>query len=168
VKNNPSPLIILCALAALSLLIGAGLTIHSIGDMDQMARTLEKKSHDAAELAELKTIAARYRSLLNLYAAYPAIPRRFDALVHSLLPGASVMPRSTETHPAVPGWIAKTIKVGFTDIGGSDLDRVMESAAAEKPPWTAVEGTFTASPAAGRLAKVELSMETVERQDPAN
>jgi len=159
---------ILCALAALSLLTGAGLTIHALSNVAPSARLIEKRQRDAGALAELKKTFLRNRAILDHYGSYPATPPRFEAVVRSALPSVTPIIRSTDTRPAVPGWTAKTVKIGFTDITGADLARLMTVAAAEKPPWTALEGTLTASPAAGRLAKVELVMETVERQDSGN
>lgn len=159
---------LLCAAAGLSLLIGAGLTIRSLGDIDRARRVLDKKHHDTVELTALKKTADRYHTILERYAAYPAVPPRFEAIARSEISTVSILPRATETRPSVTGWTVKTLKLGLTDIGGADLSRLLEAAATATPPWTAVEGTLTAAPTAGRLATVELAVETVERQDPAN
>ncbi|MEI6563849.1 MAG: hypothetical protein WCO42_06030 [bacterium] len=164
-KKNNTPLALLWSAAGISLLAGLLLTLRSVGDMSRTTEVWHKKANDMQEMNSLRAIAVQHRTLLKHYTGYPAVPTPLGELARTAAPGLNLMTRSTETHPTVPGWTARMVSVGLTDITGDDLGRLLDAATAANPPWALLECTVSAASTAGRLSKAELVFETVERQD---
>jgi len=160
-KKNNTTLPVLCGAAILSLFIGTLLTIRSLGQIERTAEIWLKKGNDLQEMTALRTIASEHRKLLEQYAQYPAAPAPLGELARLAVPGLNLMTRSTETHPSVPGWTAHKVNIGLIDISGDDFGRFLEALTTTTPPWAILDCTLSASPAPGRLAKVELVLETV-------
>lgn len=150
--------------AGIALLAGILLTFNSLTGMNRTTEIMNKKTADAHDLAELQANADMHRAILRHYAQYQTAPIAFETLVKTMLPDRACSTRSTETLPTVPGWSARKISVGFSNISGAELGHLLETGANATPPWTLLECTLFASPTPGRLARAELVMGTVEQQ----
>ncbi|MEI8140291.1 MAG: hypothetical protein WCI03_10545 [bacterium] len=160
--NNPS-LTGLWSAAGIALLIGVLLSAHTLGDIRRTSEIWNKKTNDLHEMVAMRTTAAEHQRLLNHYGQYPTGSTSLGELARAAVPGLALITRSTETHPSVPGWTARKISLGIVDISGDDLGRFIEATSTASPPWAVLDCTASASPASGRLAKVELVLETVEK-----
>ncbi len=161
-KNNLS-LTILWSLAILALLTGLLLSIRVVGNIGHTTENWRKKNSELQDMMAMRATASEYRALLRYYSQYPASPPQLSDLAHTAVPGVTLTTRLTDTHPATPGWTARKVNIGITDIAGDDLGRFLEAASGSTPPWALLDCTLSASPTPGRLAKVELVLETVER-----
>ncbi len=162
-KKNNTTLPFLWGAAFLAVMIGVMLSIRSLSGLGRTTEIWDKKAKDLQELKAMRSIAAEHRSLLNHYAQFPSFAPSLGELAAKAVPGLSFMTRTTETHPALPGWTAKKVSIGLVDITGDDLGRFLKAVGNAAPPWAILDCTLSASPAPGRLAKVELVLETVER-----
>ena len=162
-KKNNTSLPLLWGAAGLSLLIGLLLSVRALNGIGRTTEIWQKKSADLQEMQALRTVALEQRNLLKGYAKYPTAPVPLEELARTAVPGLNLMIRSKETHPALQGWTARKVSLGLVDITGDDLGRFLEAISSATPPWALLEGSLSASPASGRLAKVELVIETVER-----
>ena len=162
-KNNTLSLPVLWSAAALTLLLGLLLSVRAVSDLGRTTELWRKKGNDLQELTAMRGLAAKHRSLLSRYAQYPSAPAPLGELAGRAVPGLNVMMRSAETYPSAPGWTTRKATIGLADIPGDDLGRFFEALTTATPPWAILECTLTASPAQGRLAKVELVLATVER-----
>jgi hypothetical protein len=161
-KNNHS-LTALWSAAILAAIVGVILSIQSLRDIGRTTEIWHKKTNDLQEMLAMRTTAATHRNLLKLYAQYPASPAPLGELARVAVPGLMLTTRSTETHPSAPGWTSRKVSLGLADISGNDLGRFLEAVGTASPPWALLDCTITSSPTPGRLAKVELVLETVER-----
>lgn len=162
-KKNNTFLITLWSAAIASLLLGCLLSIRAVGALGGTTEMWQKKTTDLQEMMTMRSLAAEHRSLLKHYAQYPATPPPLGELARNAVPGLTLITRSTETHPSVPGWTARKINIGLTDITGDDLGRFLEAVNSSTPPWAVLNCTLLASPVPGRLAQVELILETAEK-----
>ncbi len=162
-KNNPLSLRTLWTLAGLALLLGLLLSLRTVGQLRRTTEIWEKKAHDLQEMMALRAIATKHRGILKQYTQYPATPVAPGELARRTVPGLNLITRSTETHPSLPGWTARKATIGLIDITGEELGRFLEGVTTATPPWAILDCTLSASQAPGRLAKVELVLETVER-----
>lgn len=161
-ENNPS-LTALWSAAIISALIGILLSFQALSDIGRKTEIWRKKTNDLQEIRAMCTVASAHRNLLKHYAKYPAAPAPLAELARQAVPGLNLTTRSTESHPSVSGWTARKVSLGLADITGNDLGRFLEAVSAASPPWAILDCTISASPTPGRLAKVELVLETVER-----
>lgn len=161
-KNNPA-LTALWSAAIISAIIGVLLSVQSLREIRRTTEIWRKKTNDLQEMTAMRTTAAMHRSLLKLYAQYPAAPASLGELARQAVPGLNMTTRSTETHPSVPGWTARKVSLGLADITGDELGRFLEAVSTASPPWAILDCTIASSPTPGRLTKVELVLETVER-----
>lgn len=166
-KKDNSILVTLWIAGGLSLLVGTAMTVHTFSGLSRWTEISNKKAEDARDLAAMRDVAAYYRMILKSYEQFKGTSTRFDALVRATVPAVNMVTRSTERQPAAGGWTAQRLSIEFTGIGGDELARILDAGAAENPPWTLLECSLFASPTPGRLAKAELVMGTVERQQPA-
>lgn len=162
-KKNNNTLPTLWGAAIIALVIGLLLSVRTLGGIGRTTEIWNKKTNEFQELLAMREIAAKHRNLLKRYAQFPATPAPLEELARNAVPGLNLMTRSTESHPSVPGWTARKVSIGITDIMGDDLGRFLEALSAATPPWALLDCTLSASPAPGRLAKVEMVLETVER-----
>jgi hypothetical protein len=162
-KINNSSLTSLWSAAIIALLFGVLLSVRTLGDVRRTSEIWNKKTNDLHEMMAMRTIAAEHRRLLNHYDQYPAKSISLEELALAAVPGLKLITRSKETHPSVPGWTARKMSFGIVDISGDDLGRFLEATSAATPPWAVLDCTASASPAPGRLAKVEMVLETVEK-----
>lgn len=162
-KKNNTILIALWSAAAGSMIIGLLLTTYTLGGIGRTKEIWRKKTSDLQDMAAMRATADTHREILKHYAQYPGTPVQLEVLARTAAPGLNLIIRSTETHPSVPGWTARKVSVGITNISGEELGRFLQALRGTTPPWAALNCTLTASPTLGQLAKAELVLETVER-----
>lgn len=157
-------LVMLWSIAGILLAVGFLLTFRSLSGIPRTVDLWNRKQADTGSLQALQTVSARHKSILASYARLPATSARLESIVQAAIPSSGMSIRNTEIQPAIAGWIPKKVSVGFTDLAGDDLGKLLDGGASAQPPWTLLECTLFASPTPGRLAKAELVMGTVERQ----
>jgi hypothetical protein len=162
-KNNPLPLPALWTAVVVALLLSLLLSLRTVSDLGRTTELWKKKGHDLQDMTAMRAIAAKHRSVLKQYAQYPASPASLGELARRAVPGLNLITRTTETHPSMPGWTARKVNIGLVDLTGDEFGRFLEAVTTATPPWAILDCTLTASPAQGRLAKVELILETAER-----
>ncbi|MEI7881106.1 MAG: hypothetical protein WCI95_09550 [bacterium] len=162
-KRNNHSLTALWSAAILAAIVGVVFSFQSLRDLGRTTEIWHKRTNDLQAMMTMRTTAATHRNLLELYAQYPAAPAPPGELARLAVPGLILTTRSTETHPSAPGWTARKVNLGLTDISGNDLGRFLEAVSTASPPWAILDCTVSASPTPGHLAKVELVLETVER-----
>lgn len=162
-KNSPAILPILWGAAILSVVLGFAFSLSAVGKIGSTKELWGRKADQFHEMMALRATATSHRALVNQYAQYPATPSPIQEVARLAAPGMNPAIRATEVSPSVPGWTARKIHMGLTDITGSDLGLFLEAAGRTTPPWAVLECTLTAGAAPGRLSKVEITLVTVER-----
>lgn len=162
-KNSKPILTLLWSAAILSLLAGLGLSLSSSRQIGPTKERWQKQAGQMQEMMALRAKAATHRELLNRYAQYPGTPPQLESVARHAVPGLNPATRSTEVQPSVAGWTARKVSVALSDISGDDLGRFLEEASRTTPPWALLDCTLSASATTGRLAKVEMTLVTVEK-----
>ena len=163
-KNSNITLISLWMLATLTLASGLMISLRTATQVTSTSELWQKKAADLQEMNRLRTIAADYRAILQLYSQYPATAPLLTELARDTIPGVNLTTRLTETYPAVPGWTTRKASIGLANVSGNELGRFLENLGKASPPWAILDCTLSSSPTPGQLAKVEMVLVTAERK----
>lgn len=152
-------------LVNLLLLTGAGLaTWQSARETPGLVARIERKAADLGKLAELERSRAGANDYVRAFEPLSARrPADLSALVAGAAPGISPSVRVLPAVPVGSGWNAYRAEVRFNEVGLDALNRLLDAAARERPPWRLASCNITATDARGGRGQVTLSFEALSK-----
>lgn len=152
--------------SVLVLIMGLGMTIHSVGQMDKVLLKLKNKLDSLDRLRSMEREINRYviaqQAFEQLSEKYPA---SLADLLKGVLPGHKVDDIREIRRESIPGWTVRQTEIVFSEVPLGDLMEFVCKAETQRPPWRLIKCNIKASPRIAGSGQVVLLLEALEKTE---
>lgn len=162
--NRPSSSQLVTGFGILSLLMGLGLSIHTIRAQAEWQQRLTTKRELIVRLTALGQEWQRAQSIKTSYEALsPGAMLPVQDIFTKCFTNRVIAPAPMTSSSPLPGWTEWKTSANIDGIAVSDLSPLMTKLAAQEPPWTVTRCDLSATGQSNGLIRVSLGLASLRR-----